>query len=332
MIQIKRHLSRTLFLIMFTILLVTPHAHASPGLDITVATDKMSYVTGEIVDIYANLTLDGSPVQDGLVALQVDNPWNNSWFYRTLQTGTPPTPNQINITEVITLDSIWQPKDTFSLGESGYVKITVESIIPPIDGDINGDYIVNVWDLSLLSDAWVTEIGDPNYNPKADLNNDGYINVWDLSLLSDYWLNEAPVLRVYLTMTMYDGENSPLITDLASFQIAPGASQTLMPQFQIPQTASTGNAAVYACAFTNFPKQGGIPYCPEGSKAFQITGSMSLSLNEPSSYQTTATSGNYNSTFKIPTNAYLGTYTVYVSSSYQQKQATDNTTFEVTAP
>jgi hypothetical protein len=43
----------------------------------------------------------------------------------------------------------------------------------------------------------------------------------------------------------------------------------------------------------------------------------------------TNTSGTYTLTFKLPTNAKLGTYTAYVSSSYKGETATNSTTFEL---
>ena len=330
--QIKKHLSILLFFTVFTTLLVTPLVHASPALSITVATDNSSYTVGESVSVYEKLTSDDSPVQDGLVALEVDKPSGSSLLFRTLQTGTPPTPAEVNITEVITLDASYQPKDSFNIGDSGIAKIVVKNIYPPILGDINRDGYVNVLDLGYMSDAWLSAEGEPNYNPFADLDQDGYINIVDLGIFSDYWLDYAPVLRVWLTLAMYDGENAPIIMNFVSFQLGAYVSQAWMPSFTIPQNASTGNAAVYACAFTNLPKDGGAPYCPERSKTFQITGSMSSSLNAPISYQTTATYGDYTSTFKMPTYAKNGTYTVYVAATYQGDQATNSTTFEVTTP
>jgi len=43
----------------------------------------------------------------------------------------------------------------------------------------------------------------------------------------------------------------------------------------------------------------------------------------------TNTSGTYSTTFKLPSDAKLGTYTVYVSSSYKGETATSNTTFKL---
>ena len=57
--------------------------------------------------------------------------------------------------------------------------------------DINGDGYINVVDLGILSDAYLTKSGDPDYNPNADINADGYVNVLDLGILSDDWEKEA---------------------------------------------------------------------------------------------------------------------------------------------
>ncbi|MCP4358984.1 MAG: DUF11 domain-containing protein [Chloroflexi bacterium] len=50
--------------------------------------------------------------------------------------------------------------------------------------DANGDNVVNIQDLSLLSGAYGTTTGDADYNPAADFNGDGIVNILDLSLLS----------------------------------------------------------------------------------------------------------------------------------------------------
>jgi len=57
-----------------------------------------------------------------------------------------------------------------------------------LPGDINGDGHVNIWDLGLISEAWFTESGDPDYDPRADLNADDKVNIWDKAILSENWL------------------------------------------------------------------------------------------------------------------------------------------------
>ena len=48
-------------------------------------------------------------------------------------------------------------------------------------GDINGDGVVNVLDLSVLLTDWGTN------NASADLNHDGAVNTLDLSILLAHW-------------------------------------------------------------------------------------------------------------------------------------------------
>ncbi len=50
-------------------------------------------------------------------------------------------------------------------------------------GDVNGDWIVNATDLSLLDDAYGSMPGDPNWNIECDLNNDGVVEAKDLTML-----------------------------------------------------------------------------------------------------------------------------------------------------
>ena len=79
-----------------------------------------------------------------------------------------------------------------------YIEVEYMVTVSPIPGkavltgDANGDGYVNVEDLGLMSDAWLAEIGDENFDPTVDLNFDGYVNVEDLGIMSDWWLEEAP--------------------------------------------------------------------------------------------------------------------------------------------
>jgi len=49
--------------------------------------------------------------------------------------------------------------------------------------DINGNDHVNSTDLTLLSQAYGSTPGKPNWNPQADLNPDGVIDAEDLGIL-----------------------------------------------------------------------------------------------------------------------------------------------------
>ena len=60
-------------------------------------------------------------------------------------------------------------------------------------GDINKDGVVNLKDLVLLSKAYGSKPGDPNWNPQADISGDGRVNLPDLVLLaSNYNVHNDP--------------------------------------------------------------------------------------------------------------------------------------------
>lgn len=51
-------------------------------------------------------------------------------------------------------------------------------------GDVNGDGVVDILDLSRVGMAFGCFEGEPNYNPDADINCDGIVDVVDVSLVS----------------------------------------------------------------------------------------------------------------------------------------------------
>jgi predicted secreted protein len=77
--------------------------------------------------------------------------------------------------------------------------------------------------------------------------------------------------HVLITVNIYDSNNTSI--GVASFQgpTTPGIS-TFIISVPIPASAHLGNATVYANAFSDWPHKGGVPYCPEVSATFQVTG------------------------------------------------------------
>lgn len=61
---------------------------------------------------------------------------------------------------------------------------TGDTVIVTIVGDINGDSIVDVWDITMVAMSYGYFKGEPNYNPVADINEDGIIDMLDLSLVA----------------------------------------------------------------------------------------------------------------------------------------------------
>jgi hypothetical protein len=75
-----------------------------------------------------------------------------------------------------------------------------------------------------------------------------------------------------IIINLYDDISMPI--GVASFQglVLPGTS-TIIFGLPIPMFALVGNATVYANCLTDWPSQGGFPYCPEMSATLEITGS-----------------------------------------------------------
>ena len=72
---------------------------------------------------------------------------------------------------------------TFADGSSttvGSSSLVMNGVPAPIIGDINGDGVVNGFDLGLLLSGW----GQPG---PTDLNNDGITNGFDLGVLLTNW-------------------------------------------------------------------------------------------------------------------------------------------------
>jgi hypothetical protein len=63
-----------------------------------------------------------------------------------------------------------------------YISLTQKPL-----GDVNGDRVVNILDISLVAFSFDCKSGDARWNSKADLNKDGVINIIDITLVAkDY--------------------------------------------------------------------------------------------------------------------------------------------------
>jgi N-acetylneuraminic acid mutarotase len=65
--------------------------------------------------------------------------------------------------------------------------------IPEKAADIDGDGIVDFVDFAILSSAWMSQPGQPNWNPACDISNpkDNIIDWKDLAVFTEYWSTGA---------------------------------------------------------------------------------------------------------------------------------------------
>jgi len=98
-------------------------------LNVTVMTDKQMYCLGEIVHINGDFTVNGEPIPDGLVALQVANPSGYPIMFRTLKTGNASFPDpEMQVTAAFLCNEQGKPKHAFRLGDSVYFNITILNV------------------------------------------------------------------------------------------------------------------------------------------------------------------------------------------------------------
>jgi hypothetical protein len=123
-------LRKSPFFILSTILILTTitTTYSSINLNLTITKHKETYYIGEDVYLYGNLTLDDTPVIDGLIGLQVDDSKDTRVIIRTLPTNITPTQNWlIEILDVVPCDENWNPKDSFPTHTLAYFNVTLKN-------------------------------------------------------------------------------------------------------------------------------------------------------------------------------------------------------------
>jgi parallel beta-helix repeat protein len=80
------------------------------------------------------------------------------------------------------LDETYTTDNNFT---GGTVKVTIA-------GDINGDFIVDIYDAILLAGAYNSVPTSPNWNPNADINGDIIVDIYDAIILANHYNQHYP--------------------------------------------------------------------------------------------------------------------------------------------
>ena len=100
--------------------------------------------------------------------------WNTTGFARgnyTLWAYASPVSGEIDMSD-----------NNFTLG---VLKVT-------ISGDINGDFIVDIYDAILLANAYNSQSNSPNWNSNSDINSDNIVDIYDAILLANNYNQHYP--------------------------------------------------------------------------------------------------------------------------------------------
>jgi hypothetical protein len=139
------------------------------------------------------------------------------------------------------------------------------------------------------------------------------------------WKNfdDALAHPVQYCITIYDanlvslGFQSPMY-----YVLPPDSNQSLTFRVTLIPTSTVGNVTLFASLFSDFPKSGGYPYCPERNATITIGTATSKIPFEYSS------DGTYNFSFKLPSSKVpVGNYTVCASTYYSDTLVSSNATF-----
>jgi len=82
---------------------------------------------------------------------------------------------------------LWRARQASAVSDDGVTNLSFTLV----NGDIDGDNAITVFDYDALSQAFDSMPGDANWNPAADLDGDGTISVFDYDILSQNFDREG---------------------------------------------------------------------------------------------------------------------------------------------
>ncbi|MGD0785888.1 MAG: hypothetical protein ABR969_08745 [Sedimentisphaerales bacterium] len=151
-------------------------------------------------DVNIPLTVSWEPVQDtsiNTIMIELENE-NGDWdFYAEL----PPGQSSCPVSDVPPYDGIYcdvvfanrqtgQTPEGIEWSAYGYSLQSILFTSGTFRGDFDGDEDVDYYDLAAMSDAWLSQPGDFNWNPDCDISEpkDNIINFSDFAVFAQSWL------------------------------------------------------------------------------------------------------------------------------------------------
>jgi hypothetical protein len=251
--SLRRQLSRGLtFLYCLSIILsmiavAFPVAVAGPNdsaLRISASTDYTSYYFMQTAGFYANLTFNTTPVQDGIIAVQIDGPSGNPVLFRSVKGSQNPRPDlfddNIEILSVTPMDQNYQPRTYYKRGEECIINVVVRNTGAPKTGLITVSMFDSI-SMLLSTREWGTRESpnwiDNEFGVYFDLGQiSGRTNIGTAKIYVNVFKADPSIYGIYpLT---YEKSTTVLIK-------SPYGSSTLLENYPNSAWSPTGITSLY---------------------------------------------------------------------------------------
>lgn len=136
--------------------------------------------------------------------------------------------------------------------------------------------------------------------------------------------------NVLVFVAVYDANSVPVRTQYSSGILVPGGVGVLFFQLTT-SSALAGTVTLYANLFSDYPRKGGYPYCPEKAATFTVaTSGTGLRQQTAQSELTELSDGAFDMSFKLASESLrYGIYVIYVGTYYYQTIITGNDRFKL---
>jgi len=223
-------------------------------LSLTIETDKDLYSVGDHVSIVGKLMINGSPVTEALIGLEIDDAKGQLFTLRAIKSGPNATgPWPLEILEVTTCDSSGNPKSNFRKGEDLGFKISVKNNMAT-----SCDLMIIITLLYANAEPFYAFVA---YQGSLDPKQSTSFMIWPISIPDDAIAGEAVAYVSALDKLLKDG-GSPYCPEVkVAFNITDGSATKKInsePQYgeetfnltvTIPHTTVVvGNYTIYARA------------------------------------------------------------------------------------
>ncbi len=65
-------------------------------------------------------------------------------------------------------------------------------VLVTIPGDVDGNYVVNIFDVVKITGSYGKKRGDPQYNPNSDLDDNNVVNIFDVVICTGNYGKKYP--------------------------------------------------------------------------------------------------------------------------------------------